>query len=194
MNSVRSRSVPRFTRYLAVEEAPRMIEIFLEQGTVRKFAKDEFFLEEGKKTDLIGYVKEGGFRHLVQASDGRERISGYSFVNDFITVFPAFDSTVSAVSIQAYKESTVHFLKREEILSQQSWEYRCRVAEISLTDVYGRLLLMHIGTPEERYKSLVGRFPDILNEISLKEIASFLRMTPETLSRIRKKMLLKRNS
>jgi CRP-like cAMP-binding protein len=187
------RSVQRLNRYLEIEDVQFMIDHFLEKGEVRVFAKNEFFLREGKKSDLIGYIKEGGFRHLIEASDGTQRIAGYSFVNDFITTFPAFDSTVSAVSIQAYKESTVYFLKREEILSQQSWEYRCRVAEIAITDVYGRLLLMHIGTPEERYKSLVGRFPDILNEVSLKEIASFLRMTPETLSRIRKKMLLNKN-
>ncbi len=113
---------------------------------------------------------------MVKASDGRERVAGYSFVGDFITAFSAFDSKNSAVTIQAFKDSTVYMLNKAWIESQQSWEYRFRIMEISLSDVYGRLLLMHRDTPEERYRSLIGRYPAILNEVSLKEIASFLRI------------------
>jgi CRP-like cAMP-binding protein len=171
-----------------------MIEIFLEKGEVRNFAKDEIFLREGQRTDLIGYVHTGGFRHLVEASDGTERIAGYSFECDFITNFSALVNEGSAVTIQAIRESTVYMMRREEIHSYQTWEYRCRVAEVSLSDVYGRLLLMHTGTAEERYLGLIDHFPAILNEVPLREIASFLRMTPETLSRIRKKLLLGENS
>ncbi len=186
--------IQQFNRYLELEEVPSMIKIFLEKGKVRTCARNEFFLKEGQRCDQIGYIAEGGFRHLIHASDSLERIAGYSFKGDFVTAFQAFDSPASAVSIQAYKESTLYMLPSEEVFSYQTWEYRCKVAEISLTDVYGKLLLMHCGTPEERYRSLIGRYPPILNEVPLKEIASFLRMTPETLSRIRKKILKNENS
>ena len=46
-----------------------------------------------------------------------------------------------------------------------------------------------IGIAEERYLQLQKRVPDILNRVNLKEIASYLRITPETLSRIRTRIL-----
>ena len=181
--------VQKFNRYLELEEIPELVNIFLEEGEVRKVARNEFFLHEGQKSDKVAYVAKGGFRHMIEASDGRDRVAGYSFVGDFVMAFPAFHAEGSAVSVQAYKDSTLYIMPLEEIHRRQSWEYRYKVTDIALRDVYGRLLLMHRGTPEERYKSLIGRFPAILNEVSLKEIASFLRMTPETLSRIRRKLL-----
>ncbi len=182
-------NVQVFNQYLELEGIQEMIALFLEKGEVRTFARDRVFVREGQKSDFVGYVAEGGFRHLIQTTDGRERVSGYSFVGDFISAFPAFSSKNSAVTIQAFRDSTVYMLNKSWVESLQSWEFRFRVMEISLSDVYGRLLLMHRGTPEERYRSLIGRYPAILNEVSLKEIASFLRMTPETLSRIRRKIL-----
>jgi CRP-like cAMP-binding protein len=181
--------ITNFNRYLELDEIPQWIEIFLEKGEVHTYGKDEYFLREGQKCDKMGFVKEGAFRHTVSTSDGTERIAGYSFVGDFITSFTAFDGDNSAVSLQAIRDSTVYILPKEEIYSYQTLDYRRRVAEVSLADVYGRLLLMHTGTPEERYRHLIARFPAILNEVPLKEIASFLRMTPETLSRVRKKLL-----
>lgn len=166
-----------------------MVEMFLEKGDMRTIPKNGYYLREGQKSDKAAYVAEGGMRHLIEDSDGRERVAGYSFKGDFVTAFPAFDGAGSAVSIQAYKETTLYVVPLEEMYRHQTWESRYKAMSIALSDVYGRLLLMHRGTPEERYKSLVGRFPSILNEVSLKEIASFLRMTPETLSRIRRKML-----
>ncbi len=181
--------IQKLNRYLELEEVPRMVELFLEKGEMRKIPKNAYYLREGQKSDKAAYVAEGGFRHLIETSDGDEKVAGYSFKGDFVTAFPAFDGTGSAVTIQAYKDSTIYVMPLEEMHRNQTWESRYKSMSIALSDVYGRLLLMHRGTPEERYKSLVGRFPTILNEVSLKEIASFLRMTPETLSRIRRKML-----
>lgn len=185
---------PKYNRHLELEGSSQIIELFLKKGEPRTFTRGEIFLKEGQKSDLVGYVAEGGFRHLIETSDGSHKVAGYSFVGDFVKVFPAFEANVSAVSIQSIRNSSVYILKEDEVFRNQTWEYRCRMAEIARDDIYTRLLVMHVGTPEERYKSLIGHTPNILNEVSLKEIASFLRMTPETLSRVRKKILSSRNS
>jgi CRP-like cAMP-binding protein len=183
-----TKKVRHLNKYLNTKGIVRMAERFLEEGTVRVFERDQAFLRQGEGSNLIGYVKEGAFRHLRQGSDGRERIAGYSFTGEFITAFPAFEDEVSAVTIQAMRRSTVHFLPFDEAERHQSWEFCCKIARAALHDVYGKLLMLHTATQEERYVSLVTRVPQILDEVPLREIASFLGMAPETLSRIRKSL------
>lgn len=62
-----------------------------------------------------------------------------------------------------------------------------RIAEAMFAEIYQRLLRFYCDTPEQRYQALMKRCPDLQERISLKEIALFLGVTPETLSRIRKK-------
>lgn len=54
--------------------------------------------------------------------------------------------------------------------------------------MYNRLLDLYCKTTEELYLDLLNRCPDIQMYITLKEIASFLQVTPETISRIRRKL------
>ena len=172
-----------------------MIGIFLNNGEVRHYAKDEFLIEEGQKSDLVGFVQDGGFRQTVRREDGTERIVGYSFTGDFAaSLYTLQTGLPSPVSIQAIRDSTVFMLAREEMQSHQSCEFRLQVAEVVLGETYDRLLSWYRDTPGERYRRLLLRYPAILNEVSLKEIASFIGITPETLSRIRKKILFKEKS
>ena len=60
------------------------------------------------------------------------------------------------------------------------------LAEELFVQTYKRLLDIYCKTPTELYVDLVRRYPDFLNYITLREIASFLRVTPETISHIRK--------
>jgi cyclic nucleotide-binding domain protein len=67
-----------------------------------------------------------------------------------------------------------------------------RVARIAAEQLffqtYTRYLDMYRLTPEERYDKLLERYPEVLQFISLKEIASYLNITPVHMSRIRSKI------
>ena len=62
------------------------------------------------------------------------------------------------------------------------------LAEHLLAEVYERLLQCYASTPQERYEALLRRCPDLLHLVPLKELASYLRVRPETLSRIRRRI------
>ena len=64
-------------------------------------------------------------------------------------------------------------------------------AETLLWEVYDRMISMYSLTPEERYLEIINRCPDLLKLITLKELASYLLIRPETLSRIRRKVVQK---
>lgn len=61
-------------------------------------------------------------------------------------------------------------------------------AEQLFSQTYSRYLDIYRLTPEERYKELLERCPDILQLISLKELASYLKITSVHMSRIRRKI------
>ena len=62
------------------------------------------------------------------------------------------------------------------------------VAEHMLAEIYERLLQSYVSTPQERYESLLARCPGLLELVPLRELASFLGVRPETLSRIRRRV------
>lgn len=63
------------------------------------------------------------------------------------------------------------------------------VAEQLFVMTYKRLLDSYCTTPEERYMDLMRHYPQLKELLPLREIASFIGVTPETVSKIRRKLL-----
>lgn len=63
------------------------------------------------------------------------------------------------------------------------------VAEQLFVMTYKRLLDSYCATPEERYMDLMRHYPQLKELLPLREIASFIGVTPETVSKIRRKLL-----
>lgn len=61
-----------------------------------------------------------------------------------------------------------------------------RSSEAVFSTVYDRYMALYCKTPQQRYDELVSRHPNLFTLFSLKDIASFLNITPTHLSRLRK--------
>lgn len=174
-------------------DTARLEKLFLEKGTLKVLKKNEYMVRQNDKTNHIGFVTSGTFRLTRIDMNGNEWIVGYSFENDFVCDYPSLiKKTGATVSIQAITNCEVYLLSSNEL--NQFWETDMdtqrlgrRIAETMFSEIYQRLLGFYCDTPEQRYQALMKRCPDLQERISLKEIALFLGVTPETLSRIRKK-------
>lgn len=101
----------------------------------------------------------------------------------------------SEVNIQALTPCRVYLCPADRLtqLYETDMEHqqmgRITMEQLFL-DVFTRYLDMFRLTPEERYRKLLARCPDVLQLIPVKEIASYLHITPIHLSRIRRKLVM----
>lgn len=79
----------------------RLEKLFLEEGVLTKFKKNEYLVQQNEKTNQIGFIMSGMFRLSHIDADANEWIVGYSFVNDFVCDYPSFiKQAISTVNIQ----------------------------------------------------------------------------------------------
>lgn len=178
-------------------DTSRLEKLFLENGILRTFKRNEYLVRQNDKTNHIGLVVSGTFRLTHIDTNANEWVVGYSFEDDFVCDYPSLtNKSPSTVNVQAINDSSVFLLTLDEL--NQFWETDMdtqrlgrQLAETMFAELYQRLLKFYCNTPEQRYLALMQRCPDLKERLPLKEIASFLGVTPETISRIRKKLLLK---
>ena len=177
-------------KYIKIDGIPDLIESFLNEGKVFEIKKDDFFFRKDEVSKLAGFIKKGAFRFIDYTNAGKTQILGYGFQNEFVADYGAFQAQIKPLyHTQAITDSIVYALTREKFnqicANHKNLHLRSQIAESLLVETAQRLVSLY-HTSEERYKLFTENHPDLLNIISLKEVASFIGVTPETISRIRK--------
>ena len=172
-------------------------DFFLNNGKEIRLKRNEFLLRQGEPCRFVGYLQQGICRHLHDNSQGEEHIVGFSPQHHFVCDYSAcLCGQPTQISIQAVKKTLVFVLPYEQLETfWNSSEKRQRmgrmVAEQLFVMTYRRLIDRYCQTPEELYLSFLQYYPELKEELPLKEIASFIGVTPETVSKIRKRILLR---
>lgn len=82
-------------------------DLFVRQGTLKEFARNDYFLRQNDHTRYIGYVVSGMFRLSRVDANANEWIIGYSFEHDFVCDYPALrQGSEASVNIQAAVDSS----------------------------------------------------------------------------------------
>ncbi|SHF78541.1 Crp/Fnr family transcriptional regulator [Dysgonomonas macrotermitis] len=161
---------------------------------VRDFKKKDFLLESGKACDFIGYIEKGTIRHF-HIKDGEENTCDISFSGHWITDFQSFTNCCNSVmNLQVLEETTVFIIYKENLYKLYK--------ECNKYETFGRLMAEQVAQrateiamslssdkPEERFQKLIKTQPELFQRISQKYIANLLGIKPESLSRIRKRIL-----
>ena len=167
------------------------------EGKVVDYRKGEQLEREGDPARWFAYVERGCFKYVTRGiSDGRDHLTWFSFEGEFVTDYPTFLYDLpSQATIEAMMPCRVWRVSGEELLqffnrSIKNMKLRAEIAEHILGQFRSRYLDFHCSTPHERYNQLLSRCPGIVEHLPLNAIASFLNVTPQMLSRIRKDLLL----
>lgn len=160
-------------------------------GKLCHYKKGEFFVQQGDVIRYMGIVKEGYFKYVVTDSKGDEHITGLAlpgaFVGDYLSSThktPCMTSLVAATNAEVLVCDC-------EVLNKvfdEDRELHQQLSDLLFHHVYKQYLDMHRFSPKERYIALLKRCPDILQNITIGEVASYLNVTPTYLSRIRKEI------
>ena len=166
-----------------------------EHGRAMSFSKGEYFTRQGKACRHWGFITKGHFAYTVIDSSGNEKIVGFAFqetlVGDSISLIK---NTASLTDIVAMTDAEVIVCDATDfrLILNSDLNIRVDFAESLFEDIYSRYLRLRSLTPKERYLQIIKDCPEILQYISLKQLASYLMITPTYLSQIRKQLTIEK--
>lgn len=183
-----------FNRYITEAEFSELAAFIRREGVVRRFARGERLSGQGLRSHRCGLVVQGAFRYVHADVAGEEHVVGYAFAGEFVGDYISMCVDASSqVTIGAMCGAEALLVPGERLETFYRTDAACerlgrRLAEHMLAEVYERLLDRYAASPQQRYEALTERCPDVLQLVPLRELASYLGVRPETLSRIRRRV------
>ncbi|HVK48208.1 MAG TPA: Crp/Fnr family transcriptional regulator [Pseudobacter sp.] len=173
------------------EEDKAIIKTYLIPKKVRR---KQYLLQEGDVCKNIFFVEKGALREYSLDESGREHILQFALegwaISDLYSFLTGEPATYTIDAIEDSELVMVSKSAHEELLKKvRSYETFTR---LNITGAYlsmqRRLTSTVSASLEERYEAFVGLYPHIAERVPQHMIASYLGLTPETLSRVRKRM------
>ena len=159
----------------------------------RRLARKALLLKEGQACRYFYYVHSGTLRAFCRDGRGRESTILFAPADWWVTdMYRFLNGRKAMMEIEALEASEVFALSRvqfEELMGRPKFE---RWFRILMQNAYTREQLRAIDnlslSVEERYRRFVEKYPLIAAQVTQKQIASYLGVTPEFLSAVRKKI------
>ncbi len=154
-------------------------------------SRHHFLTVEGNTDSNIYFVEKGSLRIFIRAEE-QERVMRFGYKNNIIVCLDSFLSgKPTDFYIQAIRKTEVRMASKKDFYTFiQSSDENLKLWTVILEDLVLKQIEREkdllISSPRERYESVLKRSPQLFQEIPNKHIANYLRMSPETLSRLKK--------
>lgn len=154
------------------------------------YAKGEMIVQQDCLCRYVGVVRSGYFKYVALNSKGQDVVTGFSFegevVTDYVQGFlydePSLTSIVAGCDAEVVRVS-VDEVRR--FVRERNPGFVAEVSSNLLQEAYCRYLNMLLKTPTERFHELVARYPGVVHNLPIQEIASYLGISRRQLHRIR---------
>jgi len=178
-----------------LEEEQEFIKTYL---TVKKIRKRQYLLQEGDICKYVAFVEKGALRLYRVNEDGSEHIVWFALEGAFMTDLYSFlTNEPCTYNIDAIEDSELVLITKaaSDELRKRSPQYQEFIFQAT-SEAYIQLEKRITSTislsVEERYKELTSNYPDIIQRLPQHMIASYMGLNPETLSRVRRRISIKK--
>lgn len=193
MNKFETQLIRAVEQYTPVteEEIPLIFSYFKE----RKFKRNEVLLQTGNVAHEVFFVVKGALHQFYLDENGNERSCNFTFENEFITDLESFSQqTRSASTIKTFEPATCFVIRCTELVelikaSPATAEFFRIVVENVAAEGIRRTKSLLAFSPEKRFLELVETKPEILQRVPQRYIAQYLGIMPESLSRIKRRLM-----
>jgi len=152
--------------------------------------RNGFLSEKGNIDTNVYYIESGSLRLYVLDND-EEQVIRFGYQDNLIVSMDSFlTGKPSAYFIQAIKKTVIRVITKQQIDDflkvEKNQLFWTKILENLVVQQLEREIDILTSSPIERYNRVLSRSPQLFQQIPLKYIANYLRMSAETLSRLKK--------
>ncbi|HBV16263.1 Crp/Fnr family transcriptional regulator [Chryseobacterium carnipullorum] len=180
-----------------IEISDENLEKYCSAFSLHKIRKKDFLLKEGDICEAEGFVMNGCFKVFRTDSNADEQILYFAVEDWWISDIDSFINQIpSQLNIQAIEDSEILLISKEDkeklYLEIPEIERLMRLKfQMSIIALQRRIIDNLSKPSEERYQDFLKKYPKTAHRLTNIQIAAYLGVTPEFISRIRRKMVSK---
>lgn len=166
---------------------------FSSKLVMQQYAKNQLLLKTGQIENHLSFVENGIIRYYI-AGDEKDLTFDFAFENDFVSAYSSFlTRTAAKFCIETLTATTLWRLRYDDLqLIYNETSVGNKIGRLAAEGLFlkksERELSLLSDAAEQRYLNLFAEQPKLLKQIPLKYIASYIGITPQALSRIRKRI------
>jgi len=168
--------------------------ILSEAFHTKKIKRKQFLQEAGEPSKYLYFVLQGCLRGYYTDKDGFEHVVSFAIEDWWISDFGFHTGNTSIMTIDTLEDSEVLYIDKptmDKLYDQvpQLDRYFRIILQNALMAQMQRIMQINSFTAEERYVAFQKKYPQFLQRIPQKYLASFLGIIPEFLSKLKKQLL-----
>lgn len=168
------------------------LNVFTEKLSLKRIKKKDFILKQNHTCSDINYILNGSFR-LYTETDHNELTIKFFTENDWVSDLESLMMKQPSKNyIEAMENSNIATISLEDIhklMEMHPCFSMLNALIANLTVSTNQIVTLKTKSPDKRYKELLSKNPDWINRFPQMQIASYLGITPETLSRVRARIV-----